>query len=535
MGTPTRTADHQRPPDLPRRAGVIALGTLTSRLLGLARDLVIAASFSVRATDTFFVAFTIPNTLRALLAEGAVANAFVPVLSEMRQREGAARARGFYASLTGVMLIILALVSAAGVLAAPLLVELYAAGFEREPEKLHATVTLTRVVFPYILFMGLAALAMAALHVSRRFAPPAFAPALLNVAMIAAPFLLVPPATALGLPSVGALALAALAGGLLQVVAQFPALRSAGFLQLPRFNFRDAAVLKTLRLLGPVALGAGTYQVNILLSRHFASYLPGGSQSFLYYGQRLVDIPQGVFALAIASASLPSLADLVNREQHQQAKEVFGHSLRLSLLVSIPASIALAVLALPAVTVFFGRGSFQAHEVAETARSLTFMALGVWAIASVRATVQMFYAYNDTRTPVVCSLLNLCVFVSASLALMEPLQHAGIAAANSLAAMVQLAALLGLLRRRIGPYPFATLARSTLRFVSAAIAMGLCAHLTIGMGQWERGGNDLRNLSVFVAAVLVGGMVYVAVAHLLGSPELGELVRALRSRRPQRS
>ncbi|MCZ7681030.1 MAG: murein biosynthesis integral membrane protein MurJ [Sandaracinaceae bacterium] len=273
---------------------MVAAGTLTSRVLGFARDVVLAAVFPTGVTDLFYVAFTIPNALRVLLGEGAVSAAVVPVFSEVRAKEGEEAARAYFARLTGLLALVLAIVSALGVLAAPLLVSVYATGYLLEaPDKYADTVALTRVVFPYIFFMGLAALGMGGLNALRRFAVPAFAPALLNVALIAAAFLLVSPALSLGLPAVGALAVGALIGGALQLLAQWPSQRAAGLLRAPRLSLRDPAVKKTLALMVPVLAGFGVYQLNTMLGRTFLSFSGEGAQSYIYYGQRLVEIPQG--------------------------------------------------------------------------------------------------------------------------------------------------------------------------------------------------------------------------------------------------
>ena len=511
-----------------RRAGVVATGTLLSRILGAARDAVIAAVFAVTATDAFFVAFTIPNALRALLGEGAVSGAFVPVFSEVREKEGMERARRFYAGLSGVMLLVLALVTVAGVVAAPWLVTLYAAGYEGE--RFEETVLLTRIVFPYIFLMGVAALGMGALNSLRRFAVPAFAPALLNVALIAAAFVLVPMVLELGWPAIAALSVGALVGGLLQVLAQFPELKRVGLLSLPRRGLTDPYVRKAFRLMVPLLAGLGVYQVNVMLARLFASFLPEGSQSFIYYGQRVVEIPQGMFAFAIASAALPTLSTLHSRGLTEEVKETFAYGLRLNLFVAVPATVALVLLAEPTASVLFGRGAFDAWHIRETARSLAWQAAGVWAVASVRTVVPMFHAYNDTRSPVLCSAVNLVVFTGVGLGLMQTWNHAGIAAAFSAAAAAQLLALLWLLRRRVGPLGLGDVARSAARMSVAAAAMGVVVWQLARLGDWSEGGNDPRNIGVYVGTVVAGGLVYALVARVLGAPELGDVLGAVRRR-----
>lgn len=508
-----------------RRASIVVAGTLSSRALGAIRDAVIAATFSLRATDAFFVAFTIPNALRVLLGEGAVSGAFIPVYTEVREREGAERARLFYARLVGAMILVLLSVATAGVLAAPWLVTLYAGGYDAE--RFDLTVLLTRIVFPYIFLMGLAALGMGALHSEKRFAVPSFAPALLNVALIAAALGASGLMPAVGLPAIAALAIGALVGGVLQVLVQLPVLQRVGLLVRPRLPGRDPYVRKAFALMVPLLASLGVYQLNILLSRLFASFLPEGSQSFLYYAQRLVEIPQGVFAFAIASAALPTLSVLRARGDDDAVRETFGYGLRLSLFVAIPSTVALVVLAEPTVTVFFGRNSFEPAYVSATAAALVMMAAGIWAVASVRTVVPMFHAYNDTRSPVVASAANLVVFVSTSLALMDSLGHVGLALANSLASFVQLVVLLVLLRRRVGPLGLRAVAKNAGRMVLCALPMGLVVFTIARAGDWSRGGNDPTNIALFVAAVAAGGLTYLALARLLRAPEYDDVVGAV--------
>lgn len=516
--------------EIVRRAGVVATGTLTSRILGAVRDAVVAAVFAIGATDAFWLAFTIPNALRVLLGEGAVSAAFVPVFTEVREREGMARAKQFYRNLVGAMAVVLLVVTVVGVAGAPWIVKGYAWGFQRDEALFKTTVALTRLLFPYIFFMGISALMMGALYANKRFAAPAFAPALLNICLIAAALLLAPVFIGFGWPAIFALAVGALLGGALQIVAQLPSLHKEGLLVRPRVGFSDTYVRKCARLMLPLLAGLGVYQLNVLLSRLFASFLPTGSVSYLYYGQRLAEIPQGMFALAIASAALPSLSDAVAKGDETEAKRLFRHALRLSLFVAVPATVALTVLAGPAATVFFGRGQYDAAAIHETTRSLVWQASGIWAVASVRTIVPMFYALNDTRTPVIASAFNLVVFVTLSLVLMGPMQHAGLAAATTAAAVTQLFALLWLLRRRTGDLGLAEVSASALRIAVASAAMGGVIWACASLGQWGNGGNDPRNLLVFGATALLGALTYLVVTAGLGSPELRDLKAALQRR-----
>lgn len=515
-----------------RRAGLVALGTLASRLLGAARDAVIAACFAVTATDAFFVAWTIPNTLRQLLGEGAVSAAFIPMFSQIDERDGRAAARRFYARFGGAMLALLMLFSIFGVLTAPWWATAYAGGYKDDPAKFALTAQLTALVFPYIALAGWAALQAGVLNALGRFFVASISPSLLNVALIAAPWLFVPLAAMLGLPVIASLCLAALAGGLLQVLVQIPSVRAAGMLARPELGIGDPDVRAGLLRMAPLLVGTGVYQLNILLSRLLASTLPAGSQSYLYYGQRLVEIPQGMLALAVASAALPSFARLLQRGEVSEAKAALRHSLGLSLFLALPASVALVALSLPTVTVLFGRGEFDALAAAQTARALTFMAAGVWAVASVQSVARMFYAYGDTRTPVVASAINLLCFVGVSLLAMGALDHAAIALANSAASVLQLGFLLWALRKRAGGLGLGSVLGNALRNVGAATAMGLTCAAVASAGHWERGGNDAQNLAVYAAAVLSGLLVYLLVSHALRAPELQQLRAALRRRSP---
>ncbi len=528
--TPRVSAANEGGGTLVRRAGIVGAGTLTSRILGFLRDVVIAAIFPAAATDVFFLVFTIPNALRMLLGEGAVASAVVPVFVEIQTREGDEPARVYFAKITGLLLVILTLVSAIGVFAAPALVSLYATGYTEDTARFEETVLLTRVVFPYIFFMGLAALGMGGLNALRRFAVPAFTPALLNVALIASAFLLIEPAVSIGLPMIGALAIGALIGGALQWLAQWPVQRSVGLLRWPSLDLSHPGVRKTLALMVPMLAGFGVYQVNTMIGRSLLTFLPEGSQSYVWYGQRLVEIPQGMFALAIAASALPTLSALRAEGNHDRVREIFGKALRLNLFLALPATIALIVLAEPIVTVAFARGEFGRHDVLETAASLRWQAAGIWAIGSVRTVLPMFLAYHDTRSPVVASATNLLFFAPMAYLLMQHFEHVGIAMALSAAGAAQLLMLLVLLRRKVGRLGLASVLRGASRSLGAALTMGAVIFGISLAGDWSRGGNDLVNIGVLAGAVVAGAAVYAATARLLRSPELGDILAAFRRR-----
>lgn len=516
---------------LARRAGLVALGTFASRVLGLVRESVVAAMFSVTVTDPFFIAFTIPNTLRMVLGEGAVSNAFVPVFSQVRARDGAIAGRRFLARFSGALTLLLVLACLLGVLLAPWIALGYAGGMRSDPERFELVISLTRWLFPLLLLAGLGALATGVLNVLGQFTVPALAPALQNIAMIAAPFVLASSMPQLGLPPILALAFGALVGGVLQIVVQLPALKKAGLLPGPELALRDPDVRRSLSLMGPLALGLGVYQLNMLFSRLGASYLPAGSPSYLSYGQRVIEIPQGMFALAVASAALPTLTRLRNEGKHDELLALFRYSLRLTLFIAIPASVALFALAEPIAALLLGRGAFKTVQIIETGRSLAIQGLGVWAVAGVRSVIPMFAAHQDTRTPVRASAVNLVTFLAGMALLIGPFDHVGIAAANSLAAAVQLTVLLYMLRKHTGPLGIGEVLRSGARVLVASLGMAIVAHFAAARFDWRQPGGELLRVVHFTFVGAVAVLTFVALALLLRSPELAELVRTVRRRR----
>jgi putative peptidoglycan lipid II flippase len=451
------------------RAGVVGAGTLLSRLLGLVRDVSVAALFTRGQTDAFWVAFTIPNALRQLLAEGAVSSAVVPVLSERLEKGGDEAARAFYARARGVSLLVLTAVSVVGVVLAEPLTELFASGAHATPGQFERTAHLTRVVFPYIFFMGTAALGMAALNAKRQFAVPAFAPALLNVALIGAAFLLPAPLAARGIDASIALGVGALVGGALQMAAQAPALRRAGFAVTPKVDFADPHVREMLRRIAPMTFGIGVYYIDLVLSRRFLSEMGEGAQSYFSWAMRVSDFPQGIFVMAISTAALPSLASLAARGSKIEVARTFSHGLRLSLFVALPASVLLIVLGEPLVALMFQRGKFDAVAAHETARALAWQGGAIFTVAAVRQIVPVYHALGDTRTPVLVSALDLVAFVALALGLRGSLGHVGISVAVAGSSAVQMVLLLAALRYRLGTTMLGEVLPAALRIAAASL------------------------------------------------------------------
>ncbi len=510
------------------RAGVVGAGTLASRVLGLVRDVTLAAVFPRQATDAWWIAFTIPNALRQLLGEGAVTSALVPALAEKLSTEGDESAREFFARVRGVSLIALVTVTALGMWFAAPITELFAEGFRARPGELERTVALTRSVFPYIFFMGTAAMGMAALNANRRFAVASFAPALLNVALIAAALGLPRVMAASGIDPVQALAVGALAGGLFQVVAQWPALRAIGYARLPRFAL-TADVRRLGARMAPLTLGIGVYYVDLVLSRRFLSELGEGAQSYFSWAMRLCDFPQGVFVMALSTAALPSLALLAARGAREELAKTWAHGMGLAMFVALPASAALVALSEPLVVTLFQRGAFDAQSARETARALAWQGGAVWTVAGVRQIVPAFYALGDTRTPVLVSIVDLAVFIVLALILRGPMGHVGVSIAVAGSSTVQMLLLLAALKVRLGALGGAALAGSVARSAGASLVAAVAGWTTARLVTSATPGAVGRMIPGLLGLVVFGG-AFAAVSWGMRSRELGEIGGALRRR-----
>jgi len=510
-----------------RATGVVGAATFLSRILGFARDVVIAGFFGAGlASDAFFVAFRIPNLLRRLFAEGSLTVAFIPVFSEYLTRHGREEAFMLAGSAMRMLSIILAITAVAGILAAPLIVHVIAPGFTNSPEKYRLCVDLTRFMFPYIFFIGLVALCMGVLNVLGHFAAPALAPVFLNLAMIASVLLLSPH---LARPVFG-LAVGVLAGGLLQLLLQIPFLIKNGVRFWQKTKIYHPGLKRIGLLMLPAVFGAAVYQINIVIGTLLASLLPEGSVSYLYYADRLVQFPLGIFAIATATAVLPSLSKQVAAEDYDGLRETFCHAMNFVFFITIPAMVGLIVLREPIIYLLFKRGAFDADTVRLTAVALLYYCAGLWAFSAVRIVVSMFYALQDTKTPVKMAILSIVVNIVMGIVLMGPLKHGGLALATSLASIVNLLLLVWALRRKIGMLGW--------RLIMASAGRSLGISLVMGAAVWgtsfviiPRGDHAFLPLLMGVAGTIAAGVaVYVCLGAFSGNPELGRLVSAMRRR-----
>ena len=512
-----------------RRAGIVAAGTLASRILGLGREQVLAAIFNRFETDAFAIAFLLPNLLRQLLAEGAVQTGVLPVLAATRETQGDAAARDLFRRLRGLSLTILALVSLLGAWAAPWLVEVSASGFHQHAGQFERTVQLTRWLFPYIFFMGSAALGLAALNTYHRYVATAFAPGLLNVSFIVCAWYLPSLFEARGSDRMLALAVGVLLGGALQVVAQWPSLRAIGMLDLPRLDLKHPQVREVLRRLGPASLGVGVYYVDVLLGRQLLSGLPVGATSYFTFALRLCDFPQGIFIMALQAATLPSLSRLAARGEQAELGATFAFGMRLSLFVAIPASVRLVALAQPIVVLIFQRGQFDATASRETAYALAAQGLGVWMVSAVRQLVSAYYALGDTRTPPRIAILGLLVLVAVALGLRPWLGHVAIGLAVTAASGMRMGCLWWRLDRRVPSIDTRGVLRSALATALAALPAAALAWLLAG-ALTVPGANAWHRLLPGAAASLAFAVIFLGTAYFMKHTELVFLLRAVRRR-----
>lgn len=501
--------------------------TLISRVLGFARDVLVAAALGAGpVADAFFVAFKFPNLFRRLFAEGAFSLAFVPLYAGKVEVEGEAAARSFAEQAMAVLLWALLGLVVAVELAMPWILAAFVPGFLDQPGKFDLTVELTRITFPYILFISLVSLLGGVLNSLHRFAAAAFTPALLNLCLIAAVLGLTPL-----LPTAGhALAWGVAGAGVVQFLWLFVAAGKAGvWLRLKRPALTPE-VRTLMRRMVPVAVGAGIYQLNLVADMVLASLLPGGSISYLFYADRVNQLPLGVVGVAVGTALLPLLSRQLRAGRTEEAMYNQNRAIEFAFLLTLPAAVALAVAADPIVRVLFQRGAFGPDQAAATAGALAAFALGLPAYVLVKALSPGFYAREDTKTPVkvatVCMVLN----VAFNLVLMWPFKHVGIAIGTVLSAWINAGALAYLLRKR-GHLVVDERLRTRLgRTLAASLGMGLAIWgAMVPLAPWLAAGEAKR--AVALAVLVAAGMaVFAGLAHATGAAQLADLKTLARGR-----
>jgi putative peptidoglycan lipid II flippase len=512
------------------RAVWVSAATMASRLLGLVRDQLFAILVGAnRFSDAFVVAFRIPNLLRDLFAEGALSSAFVPTFADARRNRGADAAWRLANAVVGLVLAVVGALVVAGILLADQVVAGIAPGIA---EPALATL-LTRVMMPFLLLVSLAAVAMGMLNAQGRFTAPALAPALFNVGAIAVGLVLWtrgwPPGRAVVGWSAGTML-----GGVLQLAVQLPALRALGYRLRPRLSRADLAdpgVRRIGRLMGPAVIGLSATQVNILVNTWFASH-EVGANSWLQYAFRLMQLPLGVFGVAIATVAGAGVAQRAAAKDMDAVRTTLGSALRHVAFLNVPSAIGLVVLAEPIIGVIYEHGRFGPDDTLRTAQALLFYALGLYAYSAVKVLAPAFYALDDTRVPVAGSVLGMAANVALNAALFPVLGFRGVALGTSLAAAANFAVLALAWRRRHGGLRGAGLVAHLARVLAACVPLALAAWGTWrGLDRLLPAGGLGRQLALGLLPVAAGALAYLAAARALAIRELDELVAALRRRR----
>lgn len=462
-------SDHKK---LFKSAGVVGFFTLLSRILGFIRDIIIANLFGTNmAAQAFVIAFRIPNMLRDFVGEGATNAAIIPVLSESLSKNDKKEFWHVNNILLNFFILILLAITIIGVVFAPFIVKIIAFGFIDNPAKLELTIKLTRIMFSFIIFIGLAAYAMGILNTLKHFAMPALGPCLLNLVMIIFGLWVCP---RLKEPILG-MAFAVLIGGLFQLIIQIPAMRKYGFNFKFSWQLRHDSTKRIGVLLVPRMIGSSIYQLNIFVDTIFASLgriVGDGAVAALYYANRIVQFPTAIFGIALATACLPTMSQHAVENNIEKLKETLVISLRSLLVLLIPSSVGLFVLSVPIIKVLFQRGEFNTVSTQMTALALMFYSIGIFAYSGARVTTSCFYSLKDTITPVRITFFCLVLNIILNIALMHPLKVGGLALSTSISSTVNLFVLLFLLRKKIGKLGLRHLIPLSLPIITISLAMG---------------------------------------------------------------
>ena len=487
--------------------------TLLSRILAFVRDVLIARIFGAgMATDAFFVAFKLPNLLRRMFAEGAFSQAFVPIFGEYKSRKGQEETKLLVDHVTTLLALILFIITLIGIIAAPILVYISAPGFVTEPDKFALTVQLLRITSPYIFFISLVAVAAGILNTYSKFWVPAFAPVLLNLCFIAAALWLAPYCD----PPILAMGWAVFIGGAVQLAFQIPFLKKIGMLPTWRFNLKDAGVWRIIKQMGPALFGVSIAQISLIINTIFASFLVAGSVSWLYYADRLMEFPSGLLGAALGTILLPSLSKHHADNSTEEYSRLLDWGLRLVFMLTLPAALALGMIAVPLLATMFQHGAFTAHDVLMTRNALVGYSIGLIGLIAVKVLAPGFYARQNIKTPVKIGIATLVFTQLMNLAFVGWLQHAGLALAIGLGACFNSVLLFYFLRKHDIYRPEPGWGKFFFKLCVALLALGLTLWFGMGSEQlWltSHGWTRILHLSWLV---LLGVAVYFAVLFLLG-------------------
>lgn len=499
--------------NLLKALSTVSAMTLLSRITGLARESLKAVAFGAGLQmDAFEAAFRLPNILRRLFAEGAFSQAFVPILAEYKRQRGDDATRDLVGKVGALLAIVLIGLSVLGILGAPWLVYLLASGFARTPGKVALTADLIRIMFPYVLFISLVSLAGGVLNVYHRFAIPAFTPVILNLSIIGAAIFVAPHVD----PPITALAWGVLVGGMAQLALQVIPLLRLGLLPRPRLDWHDPGVRRVLTAMGPAVIGVSAAQISTLINTQLAAFLGNGRISWITYADRLMEFPSALLGVALGTVLLPNLARHHHDENPTQYRALMDWGLRLTFLLALPATLALALLSVPLIATLYEYGRFTAPDVWQTRAALLGYSVGLLGLISVKILAPGFYARQDMRTPVRIAFLTLLISQSLAVALMFQIGHAGLTLATSIGAILNSMLLYRAMRRRDIYAPLPGWGPFLRRVLIALVLLG-------GVLWWAAGPDEfwiaagLWSKVVRLALVIAGGaLAYFGTLWLLG-------------------
>lgn len=519
-----------RPANVFRSAGVVSFAVFLSRITGLVREMVMARLFGASMVyDAFVLAFRIPNLTRDLFAEGALSSAFIPKFTEYltaRSREEAARLASLVAS---ALVVIVGAICALGVMFAPQLVGLLASGFRAVPGKFELAVQLTRIMFPFLLLVALAAQAMGVLNACNQFAVPALSSTFFNIGSVIFGLLLgYGVAPRLGAEPIVGMAWGVVIGGALQLAVQIPSLRRQGFRIRPLFDWADSGLRSILRLMGPAILGNAAVQINVMVNTAFAASVvdpirgPDGPVSWLGYAFRFMQLPLGLFGVAIAAATLPAISRCAAAGDLNEFRRTLARSIGVVFLLTVPSSVGLALLGPSMIGAIYEGGSFDAYDTSQTALALSAFAVGLAGYAAVKVLTPAFYALDDSRTPMLVSAVNIAVnFLTAWVLLrVFGLGHEALAYATSAVALFGALTLFWLIRRKLSGIEGRAMISSLSRMSLAAVAMGLAVWMISHLMQQGLGDSRAARLADLAVSVPGGALVFYLACKAMRVPEL---------------
>ncbi|HNX75531.1 MAG TPA: murein biosynthesis integral membrane protein MurJ [Candidatus Rifleibacterium sp.] len=523
-------------PSIARSAAIMSIATFFSRIAGLVREQTFAYLFGAGTwTDAFNVAFRIPNLLRDLFAEGAMSAAFVPTFNGVLEKDGPQKAFKLTNLTFCAILVVVGAMTLVGIVASPLLVSTLAPEFTSNPEKFETTVTMTRIMFPFLLAISWAAIAMGILNSLGEFFIPAIAPVFLNLTMILAGWLICPFARDFDMPAITGMAIGAMLGGLLQFAVQLPALFRHGYRFKWQLNFNDPGIQKIVKLIIPGTVGLAATQINVAISTILATSQGEGAVSWLGYAFRVMQLPLGLFGVAVAQATLPVVSRQAAAGDREGMGQTLAGSIRLSSFINLYACFAIMALAVPTVRILFQHGRFTAADTAATAMALQAYATGLLFFSLIKIMGPAFYALNETRIPVQASIVSVIVNVTLNLLLIKPFGYWSLALATGIGAMFNAGILYYYLEKRLGSFARFALLPALLRIFVATAVSGLVTALVYPFAAAQLAGllvagGFINAAAAMLSATVAGIAALIMISRLLKIEEADRAIEMLTRR-----